>query len=208
MRTSVSEHDVGGNGGGGGSVVIDREAVEAVETRLLPVPDSARTSTAGHQFWIWAGANIAPINWVLGALGIQIGLSLAQTMGVLVLGNLIGMTASGFFVLMGQKTGVSQMAQTRSAFGRRGAYLPAVIQFLISALWCAVNTWIVLDLVLALLGKLGYHKGGAGLKILIILFVLGIQTWLAVRGFDLIAKFERITVPITFCVLLAMTVFA
>jgi nucleobase:cation symporter-1, NCS1 family len=188
--------------------VIDREAVEAVETKLLPVPESARTSTAGHQFWIWAGANIAPINWVLGALGIQIGLSLAQTMAVLVIGNVIGMTAFGFFVLMGQKTGVSQMVQTRSAFGRRGAYLPAAIQFLISALWCAVNTWIVLDLVLALLGKLGYHGGGAGLKIFIVVLIMGIQTWLAARGFELIAKFERYTVPITFLVLLAMTIFA
>jgi nucleobase:cation symporter-1, NCS1 family len=196
------------SGGDGGSAVIDREAVEAVETRLLPVPESARTSTAGHQFWIWAGANIAPINWVLGALGIQLGLSLAQTMGVLVLGNLIGMSAFGFFVLMGQKTGVSQMVQARSAFGRRGAYLPAAIQFLISALWCAVNTWIVLDLVLALLGKLGYHDGGTALKLLIIFLVMGVQTWLAVRGFELIAKFERYTVPVTFVVLLAMTIFA
>jgi len=47
---------------------IDEQAVEQVETILLPVPDNARTSTAGHQFWIWSGANIAPINWVLGSL--------------------------------------------------------------------------------------------------------------------------------------------
>ena len=52
---------------------IDNAAVEAVETILLPVPRLARTSTAGHQFWIWAGANIAPINWVLGSLGISSG---------------------------------------------------------------------------------------------------------------------------------------
>ena len=58
---------------------IDEQVVEQVETILLPVPDNARTSTAGHQFWIWSGANIAPINWVLGSLGIEIGLSLFQT---------------------------------------------------------------------------------------------------------------------------------
>ena len=28
---------------------------------LDPVPPQARESTAGHQFWIWSGANIAPI---------------------------------------------------------------------------------------------------------------------------------------------------
>jgi len=79
---------------------IDEQVVEQVETILLPVPDNARTSTAGHQFWIWSGANIAPINWVLGSLGIEIGLSLFQTVLVLVIGNIIGMAAFGFFVLM------------------------------------------------------------------------------------------------------------
>ena len=86
----------------------------------MPVPEKARTSTVAHQFWIWAGANVAPINWVLGALGINLGLSLLQTILVLVVGNLIGMAVFGFFVLMGQRTSVSQMVLSRSAFGRRG----------------------------------------------------------------------------------------
>ena len=39
-----------------------------------PPTDSreARTRSPG-QFWIWCGANIAPINWVLGALGVNLG---------------------------------------------------------------------------------------------------------------------------------------
>ncbi len=144
-----------------------RSRQSSCRCRTLPA-----TSTAGHQFWIWAGANIAPINWVLGSLGIEIGLSLSETVLVLVIGNVIGMVTFGFFVLMGQRTGVSQMVMARSAFGRRGAYLPAAIQGLISAGWCAVNTWIVLDLVLALIGKLGYH-GGTGLKIVIVVVCHG-----------------------------------
>src|SRR5215207_8979330 len=88
---------------------------------LDPVPEAQRESTSMHQFWIWAGANIAPINWVLGALGIVLGLSLADTILVLVLGNLIGMAVFGLFVLMGQRTRVSQMLLTRRASGRRGA---------------------------------------------------------------------------------------
>ena len=99
------------------------------------------------------------------------------------------------------------MVMARSAFGRRGAYLPAAIQGLISAGWCAVNTWIVLDLVLALIGKLGYH-GGTNLKIVIVILIMGLQIWLAARGFKSIAKFERYTVPVTFCVLIVMTIVA
>jgi toxin CptA len=180
---------------------------EAVEHQLLPIPDDARTSTVAHQFWIWAGANLAPINWVLGALGIGLGLSLVDTVIVLVVGNLIGMAVFGFFVLMGQRTGVSQMVLSRAAFGRRGAYLPAAIQGLIAVGWCAINTWIILDLVVALCAKLGYH-GGTGLKIVVALLVMAVQVFIAAFGFRAIATFERWTVPITLVVVLVMSVIA
>ncbi|WP_051579608.1 purine-cytosine permease family protein [Pseudonocardia acaciae] len=183
------------------------EATEVAEHSLLPVPEGARTSTAAHQFWIWTGANVAPINWVLGALGIHLGLSLWQTVAVLVVGNVIGMAVFGLFVLMGQGTGVSQMVLSRAAFGRRGAYLPAVLQGLLAAGWCAVNTWIILDLVVALFGRLGY-QGGTGFKILVAAVIMGAQVWIAAVGFRAIARFERWTVPVTLVVLAAMTVIA
>lgn len=175
---------------------------------LEPVPPGARGSTALHQFWIWAGANIAPINWVLGALGIKLGLSLTDTIGVLVAGNVLGMAVFGLFVLMGQRTGVTQMVLARSAFGRRGAYLPAALQGVMSAGWCAVNTWIVLDLVMALLGQLGVHGGGTALKIAVVLVIMGLQVGIAASGFGAIASFEKWTVPITLVVLAAMTAVA
>ncbi|HSL38124.1 MAG TPA: cytosine permease, partial [Arthrobacter sp.] len=64
---------------------------EDCEAWLQPIPESQRTRKVSGQFWIWAGANLAPINWVLGALGIHLGLGFADTVTVLVLGNLIGM---------------------------------------------------------------------------------------------------------------------
>jgi NCS1 nucleoside transporter family len=179
----------------------------AGEHSLEPVPDDARSSTAAHQFWIWAGANIAPINWVLGALGIVLGLSLADTILVLVVGNLIGMAVFGFFVLMGQRTGVSQMVLSRSAFGRRGAYLPTAFQFVIATGWCAINTWIVLELVTSLFDKIGIG-GGRGLKIVTVLVIMTLQVLIAAYGFRAIATFEKYTVPVTLVVLLFMTVVA
>lgn len=180
---------------------------ETAEHTLMPIAEDARTSTVAHQFWIWMGANIAPINWVLGALGISLGLSLWQVIAVLVLGNLIGMAVFGFFVLMGQQTAVSQMVLSRAAFGRRGAYLPAAMQGLLAVGWCAINTWIILDLVVALLGKLGV-SGGNGLKIAVAVVIMAVQVWLAAVGFRAIARFERWTVPVTLVVLLAMTAVA
>jgi purine-cytosine permease-like protein len=163
------------------------------------------------QFWIWAGANIAPINWVLGALGINMGLGLADTLTVLVLGNVVGMGLFGLFVLLGQRTGVTGMLLGRSVFGRRGNYLPSAIQAVVVIGWCAVNTWIVLDLVIALLGQLGWVDPAAtnyGWKIGVAVLIMAIQVGVSLAGYKAIAAFERWTVPPTVVVLVLMSFFA
>jgi purine-cytosine permease-like protein len=73
--------------------------------------------------------------------------------------------------------------------------------------WCAINTWIILDQVIALFDKIGIH-GGDGLKITVSIVIMAIQVWLAAIGFRAIARFERWTVPITLVVLLGMTIVA
>src|SRR3954466_12211089 len=102
------------------------EAVQLDVHGIEPIRVEDRTSTPWQQFWIWAGANIAPINWILGALGIILGLSLVETLLVLVIGNVVGCAFFGLFCVMGHRTGVNQMVLSRAAYGRRGAYLPAV----------------------------------------------------------------------------------
>lgn len=182
-----------------------------VEEHLQPIPEEARTHSVSGQFWIWCGANIAPINWVLGALGINLGLGLRDVLIVLVAGNLIGMAIFGLFVLMGQQTGVTAMALSRAAFGRRGAYLPALIQAALSIGWCAVNTWIVLDLVMALLGEIGVVDPTAsnyGPKIAVATLIMAIQVAISWLGYRAIAAFERWTVPPTIAVLVLMSVSA
>lgn len=75
---------------------------------IAPVPAPHRTSSPLDQFWIWAGANVAPINWVLGALGIQMGLSLWDTFLVIAVGNLFGAALFATFCLMGHRTEVAR----------------------------------------------------------------------------------------------------
>jgi nucleobase:cation symporter-1, NCS1 family len=174
---------------------------------IAPVPEEYKDATPLDQFWIWAGANIAPINWVLGALGIVLGLGFWETVLVLALGNAIGVTIFGAFVLMGQRTGVTQMVLTRSAFGRRGAYFPAFFQIVIATGWIAINTWIILDLSVALLEKLGI-PGTASTKVVVVLVLMVIQVGLATLGFYAIRTFEKWTVPVTLFILVAMSIVA
>jgi len=193
--------------------MADQRRGELVEVRLdehgiEPIPADDRTSTPLQQFWIWAGANLAPINWVLGALGIILGLSLVETLLVLVIGNLVGCTLFGFFCIMGHRTGVNQMVLSRAAFGRRGAYLPATAQMLMTMGWLGVNTWIVLDLVLGIFKEMGYENPGTGTKYAVGIGIMLVQAVIAVVGFYWIQSFEKWTVPVAAAVMALMTVLA
>jgi NCS1 nucleoside transporter family len=183
------------------------EAVPMDPHGIEPIPDADRDSTPVQQFWIWAGANIAPINWVLGALGIVLGLSLIETILVVTIGNLAGCALFGLFCVMGHRTGVNQMVLSRSAFGRRGAYVPGVAQLLLTMGWVGVNTWVVLDLVLGVLDELGV-SGGTGLKYVIGFLLMAVQAVIAIYGFYLIRTFEKYTVPVAAVIMVVMSVLA
>src|ERR1700704_1109880 len=167
------------------------EAVQLDMHGIEPIAPEDRTSTPWQQFWIWAGANIAPINWILGALGIILGLSVVETLLVLIVGNLVGWAFFGLFCVLGHRTGVKQMVLRRAAFGRRGAYLPAAAQLLMTMGWLGVNTWVVLDLVLAILKHMGYNHPGMGTKYAVGIGIMAVQVVIAIVGFYLIHSFEK-----------------
>ena len=178
------------------------------EHGIEPIPEADRDSTPLRQFWIWAGANIAPINWILGALGIILGLSLVETLLVLVIGNAVGCALFGFFCIMGHRTGVNQMVLSRAAFGRRGAYLPATAQLLMTMGWLGVNTWVVLDLVLGIFKEIGYDNPGQGTKYAVGIAIMAVQVVIAIVGFYLIQSFEKYTVPIAAAFMIVISILA
>ena len=184
------------------------EAVTLDAHGIEPVRPEDRTSTPWRQFWIWAGANIAPINWILGALGIILGLSLVETILVLVIGNVVGCAFFGLFCVMGHRTGVNQMVLSRAAFGRRGAYLPAAAQLLMTMGWLGVNTWVVLDLVLGIFKHMGYNHPGTGTKYAVGIGIMAIQVVIAIVGFYLIQAFEKYTVPVAAIIVVVMSILA
>src|SRR3954449_10876431 len=183
-------------------------AVTLDEHGIAPVRPEDRTSTPWRQFWIWAGANIAPINWILGALGIILGLSLVETLVVLVIGNVVGCAFFGLFCVMGHRTGVNQMVLSRAAFGRRGAYLPAAAQMLMTMGWLGVNTWVVLDLVLGIFEHMGYDNPGTGTKYAVGIGIMAVQCLIAIVGFYLIQTFEKYTVPVAAVIVVVMAILA
>jgi NCS1 family nucleobase:cation symporter-1 len=182
------------------AVPFDAHGIEAI-------PDKSRDCSPWELFWIWSGANIAPINWVLGALGITLGLNLVETLLVVALGNALGCAIFGVFNVIGHRTAVNQMVLGRAPFGLKGAILPGIVQFLLTMGWVGVNTWVVLDLVLAVLGQFGI-TGGTWLDCIVAGAIMVVQLGLALYGFYAIRSFEKYTVPATVLVMAVMTLLA
>lgn len=109
--------------------------------------------------------------------------------------------------MIGHRTAVNQMVLGRAPFGRRGAIIPGIVQCLLTMAWVGVNTWVVLDLVMAILAKLGVH-GGVLLEYLVAAVIMVVQLALALYGFYAIRTFEKYTVPATVVVMAVMTVLA
>jgi NCS1 nucleoside transporter family len=174
---------------------------------IEPIPDADRDSTGLQQMWIWAGANIAPINWALGALGIILKLGLWETIAVIVLGNIIGCAIFAAFTVMGHKTGVNQMVLCRSAFGRRGAYLPSALMFLMTLGWIGVNTYFPVKIAVAILGQFGIPDTWL-VNLIVITVVMVLQVVIGVYGFYAIRTFEKYTVPPTAAIMALMSILA
>jgi len=174
---------------------------------IAPIPDADRDSTGLQQMWIWAGANIAPVNWALGALGIILKLGLWETIGVIVIGNLVGCAIFAAFTVMGHKTGVNQMVLSRSAFGVRGAYLPSILMFLMTLCWIGVNTYFPVKIAVAILGQFGLPDTWL-VEIIIITLVMALQVSIGVYGFYAIRTFEKYTVPVTVAIMVLMSILA
>jgi NCS1 nucleoside transporter family len=174
---------------------------------IEPIPDADRDSTGPQQMWIWAGANIAPVNWALGALGIILKLGLWETIAVIVFGNIIGCAIFAAFTVMGHKTGVNQMVLSRSAFGRRGAYLPSLLMFLMTMGWIGVNTYFPVKISMAILGQFGIPDTLLTTFVVMTL-VMVIQVVIGIYGFYAIRTFEKYTVPFTVAIMVLMSVLA
>ena len=181
--------------------------VRADDHDIQPIPDADRDSTGPQQMWIWAGANIAPVNWALGALGIVLKLGLWETIAVIVLGNLVGCAIFAAFTVMGHKTGVNQMVLSRSAFGRRGAYLPSALMFLMTLCWIGVNTYFPVKIGMAILGQFGIADTWFTTFIVITL-IMAVQVGIGVYGVYALRTFEKYTVPVTVASMALMSVLA
>ena len=149
------------------------------------IPDEARHGSPGRTFTLWFAANLTIADYAIGVLTTTVfGLTVAQAIPVLALGNLIGGLFLGLSAAMGPKLGFPQMFSSRASFGRQGNYLFGAFNWVSTVGWFTVNT---------ILGSEAVQAVVPGANFVLVASVLVVvQMVVAVYGHDFIQLFERI----------------
>ena len=151
-------------------------------------------------FHFWFGANATLYIFLVGFLGIYLlRLPVDLALGGVVLGTVLGSIPFALLSIVGPATGFPQIAQSRSSFGRRGAYLPAALNWFSTTGWSAV-TFILGGLAFSLFLPIPFALGVA-------IFAV-IQIVVAFYGHNFLHRFEQVMALILVGVFAVMSVVA
>ncbi len=164
------------------------------------ISERERHGRPWNLFPFWFGANVTLYSFLVGFLGIvAVQLPLAVALEGIVLGTALGTTPFALLGVLGPATGYPQIAQSRSAFGRRGAYVPATLNWFSTTGWSAV-TFILGGLALSLFLPIPFVAGVA--------IFAAIQIAVAFYGHNFLHRFEQGMALVLVIVFALMTIVA
>lgn len=105
------------------------------------VPKGERTVGFWDLFVIWGGFSIIMTNFLLGALGVGVGIGpaiIAHMIGILIVAGVVWMGT-----ILGSEQGIAGTVAMRSAFGINGRYIASVVMFIVGVGWFGVQTGMV-----------------------------------------------------------------
>ncbi len=143
-----------------------------------------RHGSPGRVFTLWFAANLTVADYVIGVLSVQVfGLTVLQSLPVLLVGNILGGLVLGLSAAMGPKLGFPQMMSSRSSFGRRGNYAFGGLNWISTVGWFTVNTILGVEALQAVYPGLNFYAAATAL--------VALQVLVAVYGHDFIHLFEK-----------------
>lgn len=113
---------------------LEQRGVEAV-------PKDEQTYGFWDLFLVWGGFSIVLTNFLLGSLGVSIGIGpaiLAHIIGILIIAGVVWLGT-----MLGSDQGIAGTVAMRSAFGISGRYIASVVMFVVGIGWFGVQTGIV-----------------------------------------------------------------
>lgn len=149
------------------------------------IPERERHGSSSRVFTLWFAANLTVADYVIGALStLAFGLTVAQSLPILALGNILGGLFLGLSTAMGPSLGLPQMFSSRTSFGRKGNYIPGALNWISTAGWFTVNTILAAEAVQVLIPSANF----AAVAVLLV----AVQVVIAIYGHDLIHLFEKV----------------
>lgn len=124
------------------------------------IPESERSMRPSGLFWLWAGAVWNVEFLVYGALILSFGLSFAQAVLAILIGNLAYIFL-GFASLWGSETGTTAFMVSRAPFGRNGNRLPALFNWITQVGFEIEGIVVVVLVVVAMFAREGSNLGPA-----------------------------------------------
>ncbi|RFU19402.1 purine-cytosine permease family protein [Geodermatophilus marinus] len=166
---ATSDHPVG-----------DNRAFAVEQHGIDHIPETSRNATPREIFSTWFGANVIFTYIVIGAIVGSLGMPLWQSLGVVVLGNLLYVLV-GLTSIAGPRAGTAMLTVSRSAFGIVGNRLPSVLSWLTTIGWTTVNM-VIGTLSLVTLADLAGLGSGTAVKVLALVLVTGVTVAITVLG--------------------------
>jgi cytosine permease len=115
---------------------------QGVEQRGVEiVPEGERTYGFWDLFIVWGGFSIIMSNFLLGALGVGLGIGpaiVAHAIGILIVAGVVWLGTT-----LGSDHGIAGTVAMRSAFGINGRYIASVVMFVVGVGWFGVQTGMV-----------------------------------------------------------------
>ena len=164
------------------------------------IPESERWATPRDIFGMWAGASVQIEYFIYGAILMTFGLTFAQVLFVIVLGNL-SFFLLGLCSLQGPNAGTTVFAINRAPFGPNGSRPISFFNWITQIGFEVEGLILIVGAGLVLMIKAGYLPGDPAKVVLVIVAVL-IQGILPFLGHAAIVKTLRLLV-LPFVVLFA-----
>jgi NCS1 family nucleobase:cation symporter-1 len=109
---------------------------------LAPTPLSRRTWSTYNIAALWIGMSVVITTYTLASGLMQQGMTWAQALTTILLGNVIVLIPMILNAHAGTKYGLSFPVLCRASFGVKGANIPAILRAIVACGWFGIQTWI------------------------------------------------------------------
>ena len=144
------------------------------------IPDAERKMRPSGLFWLWAGAVFNVEFFFYGTLIMFFGLTVAQAVAVILIGNLL-YALLGFASLQGPQTGTTAFMISRAPFGQNGNRMVALFNWLTQVGFEIEGIYFVVATVILLFSIHGTNLDSAA-KIVVIIVAALVQMIVPLRG--------------------------